>query len=310
MQWNLKVDGSLWIRKPESVNEVGCIHTCQGLEVDYIGVILGPDIVIRNGEVVIQPDQRAKTDQSLKGYKKALKENPEAARVKAEAIVKNTYRTLMSRGQKGCYIYSTDPETNAYFSELAKSVAYEQKKEAPTEAVLVNQEEFQPVEYPGLKLKVLKHDEVKPFDNAVPIYNLKIAAGQFSGEQQVVEHDWVILPDSFRPQKGHFVTRVVGESMNKRIPNGAWCLFKENPGGSRNNKVVIVQHRDIQDQDTGTSCTVKLYYSEKITEGDEWRHSKIVLRPDSHIKGYEELTFDGDFIGELSVIGELIAVLG
>ena len=310
MQWNLKVDGSLWIRKPESVNEVGCIHTCQGLEVDYIGVILGPDIVIRNGEVVIQPGQRAKTDQSLKGYKKALKENPGAARVKAEDIVKNTYRTLMSRGQKGCYIYSTDPETNAYFSELAKSVAYEQKKEEPTEAVFVNQEEFQPVEYPGLKLKVLKHDEVKPFDNAVPIYNLKIAAGQFSGEQQVVEHDWVILPDSFRSQKGHFVTRVVGESMNKRIPNGAWCLFKENPGGSRNNKVVIVQHRDIQDQDTGTSCTVKLYYSEKITEGDEWRHGRIVLRPDSHIKGYEELTFDGNFIGELSVIGELIAVLG
>ena len=180
MQWNLKVDGSLWIRKPESVNEVGCIHTCQGLEVDYIGVIIGPDIVIRNGEVVIQPDQRAKTDQSLKGYKKALKENPVAARVKAEAIVKNTYRTLMSRGQKGCYIYSTDPETNAYFSELAKLVAFEQKKEKPTEAVLVNQDEFQVVEYPGLKLKVLKHDEVKPFDNAVPIYNLEIAAGHSS----------------------------------------------------------------------------------------------------------------------------------
>ncbi len=122
MRWNLASDGNLWIRKPEAVNEIGCIHTCQGLELDYIGVILGPDIVIRNGELLVQPDQRAKTDQSLKGYKKALNENPGAAIAKAEAIVKNTYRTLMSRGQKGCYIYSTDPETNAYFSELAKSV--------------------------------------------------------------------------------------------------------------------------------------------------------------------------------------------
>lgn len=309
-QWNLTTDGSLWIRKPESVNEVGCIHTCQGLEVDYIGVILGLDIVIRNGELVVQPDQRARTDQSLKGYRNALRENSEVARLKAEAIIKNTYKTLMSRGQKGCYIYSTDPETNTYFSELAKSVTYEQKQVEPTEAALVNQEEFQSDQYPGLKLKVLKHHEVKPFENAVPIYDLEIAAGQFSDEQQVAEYDWVELPDSFRLQKGHFVTRVVGESMNKCIPNGAWCLFKENPGGSRNNKVVIVQHKDIQDQDTGTSVTVKRYFSEKTTEGDEWRHSRIVLRPDSYIEGYGELVFDGDSLIDLRVIGELVAVLG
>ena len=310
LQWNLTTDGNLWIRKPESVNEVGCIHTCQGLEVDYIGVILGLDIIIRNGDMVVQPDQRAKTDQSLKGYKKALKENQEAAKLKADAIVKNTYRTLMSRGQKGCYIYSTDPETNAYFSELAKSVAYEQKQVEDTEPVLVKQEEFQSEQYPGLKLKVLKHHKVNPFENAVPIYDLKMAAGQFSEEQQVPGYDWVELPDSFRPQKGHFVTCVVGESMNKRIPNGAWCLFKANPGGSRNNKVVIVQHRDIQDQDTGASYTVKLYSSEKAAEGDQWRHRRIVLRPDSYIEGYVELVFDEHSMGDLSVIGELIAVLG
>jgi len=40
MQWNLTKDGSLWIRSPESVNEIGCIHICQGLEVDYIGLIV------------------------------------------------------------------------------------------------------------------------------------------------------------------------------------------------------------------------------------------------------------------------------
>ena len=83
-------------------------------------------------------------------------------------------------------------------------------------------------------------------------------------EQSVEEHDWVELPDSFRPQPGHFVTRVVGESMNRRIPNGSWCLFKANPGGTRQGKVVIVEHRDIQDPETGTSCTVKVYSSEKI----------------------------------------------
>jgi len=308
MQWNLTTDGNLWIRKPESVNEVGCIHTCQGLEVDYIGVILGPDIVIRNGKMVVRPGQRARTDQSLKGYKKALRDNPESANVKAGAIIKNTYRALMSRGQKGCYIYSTDQETNIHFSKLAKSFNYKQKQR--NEVLLFNKKERSSNQYQGLKLKILKHNEVKPFKNAVPIYDLEIAAGQFSDEQPVAEYDWVELPDSFRPQKGYFVTRVVGESMNKRIPNGAWCLFKTNPGGSRNKKVVIVQHRDIQDPDTNTSCTVKLYFSEKITEGDEWRHSRIVLKPDSYNKSYKELVFDEDSFGELSIIGELIAVLG
>ncbi len=98
--------------------------------------------------------------------------------------------------------------------------------------------------------------------------------------------------------------------MNKRIPNGAWCLFKANPGGSRNNKVVIVQHRDIQDQDTGASYTVKLYSSEKVRDGDEWQHSRIVLRPDSNREGYDDLVFDDESAGELNVIGEFVAVIG
>ena len=310
MQWNLTTDGNLWIRKPESVNEVGCIHTCQGLEVDYIGVIIGSDIVVRNGEIVIQPDQRAKTDQSLKGYKKALKENPEVATAKAESIIKNTYRTLMTRGQKGCYIFCTDAETNAYFAEMAKSVIKVEKHAVLAETVQADDEGTLLEQYPGLTLKLLKLEEVKPYENAVPIYDLEVAAGQFSEEQQVDNFDWVELPDSFRPQQGHFVTRVVGESMNKRIPNGAWCLFKANPGGSRNNKVVIVQHSDIQDQDTGSSYTVKLYSSEKISDGDEWRHSKIVLRPDSNLEGYDDLVFNDESAGELSVIGEFVAVIG
>lgn len=87
-------------------------------------------------------------------------------------------------------------------------------------------------------------------------------------------------------------------------------MFKANPGGSRNNAVVIVQHRDIQDQDTGSSYTVKLYRSEKIAFGEEWRHNKITLSPDSNVEGYEDLVFEPESAGELSVIGELVAVIG
>ena len=303
MKWNLKTDGSLWIMKPESINEIGCIHTCQGLELDYVGVIIGPDLIVRDGHIITDAAKRSRNDSSVRGYKTLLKNNPDEALARADTIIKNTYRTLMTRGQKGCYIYSTDPETNAYFAEMAKAVITEEKQEEQTE-------DSQSEQYPGLRLKLIDIDEVKPFENSVPIYDLKMAAGQFSEKQQVGSFDWVELPDSFRPQKGHFVTRVMGESMNRRIPNGSWCLFKANPGGSRNNTVVIVQHRDIQDQDSGSSFTVKVYRSEKIVHGEEWRHSKIILSPDSNMKGYEDLVFDSDSTGELRVIGEFVAVIG
>ncbi|MBT6842939.1 MAG: DUF2075 domain-containing protein [Candidatus Melainabacteria bacterium] len=117
MKWNLATDGNLWIVAPESVNEVGCIHTCQGLELDYIGVIVGDDFVIRNGVVVTDPYQRAKTDASLKGYKTQMKTNPDATLEKTDLIIKNTYRTLMTRGMKGCYVYFTDKETEEFFKD-------------------------------------------------------------------------------------------------------------------------------------------------------------------------------------------------
>jgi len=113
--WNLSTDGSLWVQVPSSVHEVGCIHTCQGLEVDHIGVIIGPDLVVRDGRVVVRPEMRSRQDQSIKGYKKLLGEDPREATARAERIVKNTYRTLMSRGQRGCYLFCTDAETAEYF---------------------------------------------------------------------------------------------------------------------------------------------------------------------------------------------------
>ena len=118
--WNLASQGQSWIIHPESVSEVGCIHTSQGLEVDYVGVIIGPDLVVRDGRVVTDVSQRATTDKSVQGWKKLSVEDPELAAAKFDAIIKNTYRTLMTRGQKGCYIYCTDDETRQFFMDLSR----------------------------------------------------------------------------------------------------------------------------------------------------------------------------------------------
>lgn len=120
-QWNLDQDGSLWIIAENSIEQVGCIHTCQGLEVDYIGVIIGPDLVVRNGQVITSPHERDKNDKSIRGWKKLMKEQPALAQQDTDLIIKNTYRTLMTRGMKGCYLYCTDQETAQYFeSRLAR----------------------------------------------------------------------------------------------------------------------------------------------------------------------------------------------
>jgi DUF2075 family protein len=118
-RWNLSKDGSVWIMKPGTVEEVGCIHTCQGLEVETIGVIIGPDLAYRDGEVVTVPAARARTDQSLKGYKVGLKRDPQAIRLKADAIIRNTYRTLMSRGTRSCWVFACDPELNNWLKQAS-----------------------------------------------------------------------------------------------------------------------------------------------------------------------------------------------
>ncbi|MEO6332484.1 MAG: DUF2075 domain-containing protein, partial [Gemmatimonadaceae bacterium] len=122
-QWNLNDDGSRWIIAENSVNEVGCIHTCQGLELEYVGVIIGPDLVVRDGVVSTDPAARARYDKSLKGYKKLFRANPNAARHAADLIIKNTYRTLMTRGMKGCYVHCTDKETREHFRAMLAPIA-------------------------------------------------------------------------------------------------------------------------------------------------------------------------------------------
>jgi len=113
MSWNLG-NTKTWAIDKESVNEVGCIHTSQGLEFDYVGVIIGNDMRYEN-KIVTDFTKRAKTDRSLFGIKKLYAQNPNKAKQVADEIIKNTYRTLMTRGQKGCYIYCCDKQLSDYF---------------------------------------------------------------------------------------------------------------------------------------------------------------------------------------------------
>ncbi len=119
MSWNLN-NTNTWSIDDNSVNEVGCIHTSQGLEFDYVGVIIGLDLRYENGKIITDYTKRARTDYSLRGIKKMAKNNPDKAKKISDEIIKNTYRTMLTRGQKGCYVFCCDSKLQEYIKSRMK----------------------------------------------------------------------------------------------------------------------------------------------------------------------------------------------
>jgi phage repressor protein C with HTH and peptisase S24 domain len=175
--------------------------------------------------------------------------------------------------------------------------------------VLIEKDHTQTNVFP---FKPLDRKQVKPFKNAVPLVALKLAAGMFSEVQSFDRDavDWVELPDIYRPQLGMFIAQVIGQSMNRRIPSGSWCLFRANPQGTRAGKVVVAEHRSIDDPDSGGSYTVKVYSSEKIQSADGgWSHSRVELSPDSTDPKFKPLVFGPESAESVKIVAEMIAVL-
>lgn len=165
---------------------------------------------------------------------------------------------------------------------------------------------------PGLRI-VKPRNEAK-YVSCVPLVPLKAAAGVFGEAQQVQDldsnwdGDWVELDTGHRLRTGTFVVQVVGRSMEPRIPDGSYCLFRTIEG-TRQGKTVLVQLRDTKDPETGEHYTVKRYLSEKVESGDGgWRHVKITLKPENPEFQPIELTTDDE--GTLKVIAEFVEVVG
>lgn len=115
-RWNFSTTQT-WAIDKDSFDQIGCIHTSQGLEFDYVGVIIGKDLVFQSNRVVTKASMRAQSDQSLRG----LKSNPNPKL--EDQIIRNTYRTLMTRGQKGCFIYCEDKALRDYFRKRVSCIS-------------------------------------------------------------------------------------------------------------------------------------------------------------------------------------------
>ncbi|MGZ5498827.1 MAG: type I restriction enzyme endonuclease domain-containing protein, partial [Candidatus Aminicenantales bacterium] len=257
----------------------------------------------------------------------ALETDGSARAVLGDEVLRSIARELTRTVRKNATIdWSQRESTRARLRLLVKGLLKKhgyppsQQQEA-TDNVLAQAEKLgdffvesdpEPEPRPERPFRIVPPEKVEPFENAVPVYDLKAAAGGFSEEQQADpgRFEWAELPDYYRPRPGMFVAQVVGESMNRIVPNGAWALFRLHPQGSREGKVVLVQHREVQDTDMGGHYTLKRYRSEKESAPDgTWRHTRIVLRPESDRDGYEPIVIEEAEEAELHVIAELIGVI-
>lgn len=277
LRWNsTTVD---WINAKGAASEVGCIHTTQGYDLNYTGVIFGHEV--RYDEKLDQIVIDSKNYHDRNG--KQTIEDPN----KLKQYILNIYRTIMLRGIRGTFLYACDDSLRRYLKRHVES--YKSNIIAfPS---------------PGKPLE--------PYVNAVPLYDLRAAAGSFSALQHVEHEDWVAVPDGMPVGKNIFACHVVGESMNKLIPDGAICLFRLNPGGSRNGKIVLVECADTQDGDAGSRYTVKEYQSFKARTEDGAENQQILLKPRSTNPALEPIELNKeDDEHRYRVIGEFLGVIG
>lgn len=274
LQWNSINED--WVNSENAINEVGCIHTTQGYDLNYAGVIFGKEISYdeSNGKILIHKenyyDRNGKTgienEEQLKKY------------------ILNIYETLMLRAIKGTFVYVCDEKLRNYFAKYMESR--------------------------GKNTSISEKADLEDVNTSfIPLYDLKAAAGGFSKIQQVKGSNSIPLPARYKTSSDYFACTIVGESMNKVIPDGSVCLFKKYSGGSRNGMIVLVELDNLQDPDFGSRFTVKEYHSSKYISEDGWIHESITLKPLTTSDSYDDIHLAGSDLENLKVIGLFECVL-
>lgn len=267
-----------WINTAGAEGEVGCIHTTQGYDLNYTGVIFGHEIRYdeRLDQIVIEKDN----------YHDRMGKQAIADPNELKQYILNIYRTIMLRGIRGTFVYACDDGLRRYLKRHVE----------------------------GYRSNVValpkRANSLEPYVDAVPLYDLRAAAGGFSTFQHVKHEDWVPVPDGMPVGRNIFACHVIGESMNTIIPDGAICLFRLNPGGSRNGKIVLVECADIQDGEAGSRYTVKEYQSFKVHTEDGTENLQVLLKPRSTNPALTAIELNNkDDEHRYRVVGEFLGVI-
>ncbi|GGO30244.1 DUF2075 domain-containing protein [Micromonospora parathelypteridis] len=117
--WNVRSERSVgeapgsafWATDPNGFGQVGCVYTAQGFEYDWSGVIIGPDLVARDGRLVTRREESK--DSSIRSRKSV-------GDGEVDRLIRNTYKVLLTRGMRGTVLYATDPETREFLRDLVR----------------------------------------------------------------------------------------------------------------------------------------------------------------------------------------------
>ena len=144
------------------------------------------------------------------------------------------------------------------------------------------------------------------FTTHVPVYDVSAAAGDWGVEGSANEIGWIYVTNQSL-KRGMFAARVVGHSMEPRIPSGSFCLFRPCPAGSREGKLLLVQVNTHESPEDGGRYTVKRYHSKKESMQDGWQHTSIELQPLN--PRYKPIVITADDADAVRVIGEFVCVI-
>ena len=273
LKWNsVSVD---WINSTDSINEVGCIHTTQGYDLNYTGIIIGPelDYDFVSGKFIVDKQK----------YKDKNGKNSILNEEELLDFIINIYKTILQRGIQGTYVYVCNENLRRLFKQF-----------------------IQPFNSSTQQNSIQISDI--PSKNSIPFYDINIAAGYFS-ELQEVENIKYIELKGINNSDDYFACTVTGESMNKIIPNGSICLFKKYSGGSRNGLITLVEGRNIADIEFGGNYTIKEYSSKKITDEEGWSHEEIFLLPKSNDSSFKPIILRDEETIDFNVLGIFVRVL-
>jgi hypothetical protein len=279
-----------WAYRPEGFKQVGCIYTAQGFEFDYIGVIIGNDLFYDAKTNSLKADITATRDPRLR-----------RGRENFESYVKNIYRTLLSRGMKGCYVYFVNKDVERFFkSRIGVLLAYREETIIPSDLV-TDKDQFVPSIEQDIPVDL-------EYIEYLPVTSLKAAATQFGREEHVENIGWMKVNIKMKLNEDMFIAQVAGKSMEPTIPDGSYCIFRFERGGSRNGKVVLVESHQVTDTETNQKYTVKRYSSEKEYFNDgTWRHKRITLSPDN--RKFGDIVLENVSGEDFRVVAELVEVV-
>lgn len=269
----------LWATHPKGVNQVGCIYTAQGFEVDYIGVIMARDITY---------DPVRRRIVAVKGYTHSVNDNDR----NFDELIKNIYRVLLSRGKCGCFIYCENDSLQQYLKGmLVRAHLVRDSEETIAEGGIVE------VDWKNRIFETV--DEGLKYVNWLPLYSMKAACGKFGAQEVVEPEGWVEVAGLHGRRPKYFVVRACGHSMEPKIHDGQLCVFEYRDGTCDDGDIILAQHCDIQDDETHGAFTIKKFKSEK--RGDEFGGISLLPLNPSYVP--ISICNEGEYVRDFKVVG-------